>query len=95
LTWRDLSSGDTIYFDYFDFIAAACSARFFCHASYSGVPGRGGTSLGIPPSHVGTWSATVPPKLEAQADCIMQSMAANAGLVTFDFMATITRPNHA
>ena len=39
-------------------IAAASSARFFIHSSYSGVPRRGGTSLGIPPNHVGTLSAT-------------------------------------
>jgi hypothetical protein len=39
-------------------IAAASSARFFIHSSYSGVPRRGGTSLGIPPIQVGTLSAT-------------------------------------
>ena len=77
------TSGNAIYFD---LTAAASSARFFCHELYSGVPGRGGTSFGIPPSHIGTWSATVPPTLEAQADSIMQAMAAKAGLVTFNFM---------
>ena len=56
---------------YFDLTAAASSARFLCHQSYSGVPGRGGTSFGIPPSHIGTWSATTPPGLEALADSIM------------------------
>jgi hypothetical protein len=39
-------------------IAAASSARFFIHSSYSGVPRRGGTPLGIPPIHVGVLSAT-------------------------------------
>jgi hypothetical protein len=39
-------------------IAAASSARFFIHSSYSGVPRRGGTPLGIPPNHIGTLSAT-------------------------------------
>ena len=39
-------------------IAAASSARFFIHSSYSGVPRRGGTSLGIPPNQIGTLSAT-------------------------------------
>jgi hypothetical protein len=39
-------------------IVAASSARFFIHASYSGVPRRGGTSFGIPPIQVGTLSAT-------------------------------------
>jgi hypothetical protein len=32
---------------YFDLIVPASSVRFFCHASYSGVPSRGGTSFGI------------------------------------------------
>jgi hypothetical protein len=41
-------------------IFAASSARFFCQASYSAVPGRGGTSFGIPPSHVEMLSATAP-----------------------------------
>ena len=39
-------------------LAAASSARFFVHSSYSGVPRRGGTSLGIPPNQIGTLSAT-------------------------------------
>ena len=39
-------------------IAAASSARFFIHSSYSGVPRRGGTPLGIPPKNIGTLSAT-------------------------------------
>jgi hypothetical protein len=39
-------------------IAVASSARFFIHSSYSGVPRRGGTSLGIPPNQVCTLSAT-------------------------------------
>ena len=39
-------------------IAAASSARFFIHSSYSGVPRRGGTSFGIPPNQVGTLSTT-------------------------------------
>src|SRR3954468_18282868 len=39
-------------------IAAASSARFFIHSSYSGVPRRGGTSLGMPPNHIGMWSET-------------------------------------
>lgn len=42
---------------YLDFGLAASSARCFCQASYSGVPGLGGTSLGMPPSHVGMCSA--------------------------------------
>jgi hypothetical protein len=33
--------------------------------------------------------------LEAQADSIMQAMAAKAGLVTFNFIVAISRPNHA
>jgi hypothetical protein len=84
---------------YFDLIVAASSARFFCHASYSGVPRRGGTSFGIPPSHVGTLSATTPLTAGlgsvAQAGSIMQAMAASAGLVALNFMTAITRPNHA
>jgi hypothetical protein len=84
---------------YFDLIFAASSARFFCHASYSGVPRRGGTSFGIPPSHVGTLSATTPLTAGlgsvAQAGSIMQVMATSAGLVALNFMTAITRPNHA
>ena len=72
--------------DYFDLTAAASSARLVCQASYSGVPGRGGTSFGIPPSHIGTWSAIAPPEVDAQADNIMQAMMAKAGLVSFSFM---------
>ena len=83
---------------YFDLIVAASSARFFCHASYSGVPGRGGTSFGIPPSHVGTLSATAP--LTAGLGSVvqagsMQAMATSAGLVALNFITAITRPNHA
>src|SRR5439155_15001641 len=43
---------------YLGLIAVDISLRFFCQASYSRVPARGGTSLGIPPSHAGTLSAT-------------------------------------
>src|SRR5215210_1230831 len=39
-------------------IAAASSARFFIHSSNSGVPRRGGTSLGIPPNDIGMASDT-------------------------------------
>ena len=41
--------------------ASACCA--FLNASYSGVPGLGGTPLGIPPSHSGAYSPTVPPEI--------------------------------
>ena len=71
---------------------AASLARSGCHASYSGVPRRGGTSFGIPPSHVGTVSATIPP-VEAQADSAMHAMAAK-GVTTLSFMGAITSPNH-
>ena len=87
---------------YFDLIVAASLARFFCHASYSAVPGRGGTPLGIPPSHVGTLSATMPLTeglgSVAQAGSIVQAMAISAGLVALNFITfitAITRPNHA
>ena len=75
---------------YFDLIAAASSARFFCHASYSAVPGRGGTSFGIPPSHVGTLSATTA-LVEAQAGSSREAMAVNTA--TLDFMEGTTRHN--
>jgi hypothetical protein len=79
---------------YFDLIVAASSARFFCHASYSGVPGRGGTSFGIPPSHVGTLSATAPLTAGrgsvAHADSTKQAVAANRNLVTLNFMVVTT-----
>jgi hypothetical protein len=75
---------------YFDLIVAASSARFFCQASYSGVPRRGGASFGIPPSHVGTLSATAPLTAGlgsvAQAESIMQAMATSAGLVALNFI---------
>ena len=71
---------------------AASLARSACHASYSGVPRRGGTSFGIPPSHVGTVSATIP-LVEAQADSVMHAMAAK-GVITLSFMGAITSPNH-
>jgi hypothetical protein len=84
---------------YFDLTAAASSARFCCHASYSGVPLRGGTSFGIPPSHVGTLSATTPLTAgrgsDAHADSAMEAIVANAGLVTFNIMIVTNRPNHA
>ena len=84
---------------YFDLTAAASSARFCCHASYSGVPLRGGTSFGIPPSHVGTLSATTPLTpgrgSDAHADSAMEAIVANAGLVTFNIMIVTNRPNHA
>jgi hypothetical protein len=82
---------------YFDLGVAASSARFFCHASYSGVPRRGGTSFGNPPIHVGTLSATAPPTAGrgsvAQAGSIMQAMAAKPAKLSF--MVGTTFPNHA
>jgi hypothetical protein len=84
---------------YFDLTAAASSARFCCNASYSGVPLRGGTSFGIPPSHIGTLSATTPliagRGSDAHADSAMEAIVANAGLVTFNIMIVTNRPNHA
>jgi hypothetical protein len=72
-------------------ILAASSARFLCHSSYSTVPRLGGTSLGIPPSHVGTLSATTP-LVEAQADRNREATVASAA--TVGFMMANTRPNH-
>ena len=81
---------------YFDLIFAASSARFFCQASYSGVPRRGGTSFGSPPSQLGTLSATTPLTAGrgsvAQAGSIMQAMAAKPAKL--GFMVATTCPNH-
>ena len=70
---------------YFDLIVAASSARFCCQASYSGVPGRGGAPFGIPPSHVGTLSATAPLTAgrgsDAHAGNTINAIIASAGLV--------------
>ena len=78
---------------------AASSARCAIQASYSGVPRRGGTSLGIPPSHIGILSATAPLTdglgSVAQAASIMHAMLASAGLVAINFMATPSRPDLA
>jgi hypothetical protein len=80
---------------YFDLIVAASSARFFCQASYSSVPGRGGTSFGIPPNHVGTLSATTPLTAgrgsDAHAGNTIKAIVASAGLV---IMIATTLPNH-
>jgi hypothetical protein len=82
---------------YFDLILAASSARFCCHASYSGVPGRGGTSFGIPPSHVGTLSATTALTAGrgsvAHPDSIVQVMAISVDLAEANLIVTTSRLN--
>ncbi|WP_108513326.1 hypothetical protein [Bradyrhizobium algeriense] len=80
---------------YLDLIVAASSERFFCHASYSGVPGRGGTPFGIPPNHVGTLSATAPLTAgrgsDAHAGSTMKAIVANAGLVIMIITSRFTQ----
>jgi hypothetical protein len=82
---------------YFDLIVAASSARFCCQASYSGVPGRGGTSFGIPPSHVGMLSTTAALTAGrgsvAHPDSIVQVMAISVGLAEVILIVTASRLN--